>query len=113
MRLQNYLNESKKVTFVRFGGLSKVDQKKYGISSDFHKAPANKGIFAFIWPYIESFLFAWKVKYPPIEDVTNTDITKSVDMSRRDRKIFNKFYKENMKKFTYEGWIWTDRKSVV
>jgi hypothetical protein len=124
MRLRDYLlNESKKVKFVRFGGLSKVNQKKYGISSDFHKAPANKGIFAFIWPYIESFLFAWKVKYPPVEDDGNTSITKDVDMfkqakekydeiERENRKVFNKFYKENMKKFTYEGWVWTHFKDL-
>lgn len=109
MRLQNYINEAtrKKPTFVRFGGLSKVDQTKYGISQNFHKAPANKGVFAFIWPYIESFLFAWKMKtLTPPPEAKNWSTEQWKEYNKLERKQFNKFYKDNMKKFTYEGWIW-------
>jgi len=98
MRLQSYiLNESKGVTLVRFGGLSSVDQKKYGINKDspdsFHYPPENKGIYAFIWPYIEPFLFAWKIKYGGDSD--------------NWKEKYNKFRRDEMRKFQYDGYLWT------
>jgi len=100
MRLEQYLNESKSIIFVRYGGLSKIDQKKYGISQNFHKAPANKGIFAFTWPYIEDFLWAWKVPF------------KEGETEDEQNKRLKKFIKNNRKKFTYSGWIWTHFENV-
>lgn len=51
----------KKVKFARFGGLSSVKQKGYDASMPtFHSPPARKGIYAFIYPYIEMFLLSGK-----------------------------------------------------
>jgi hypothetical protein len=114
MRLQTYINEArKKPTFVRFGGLSKRNQKKYGISTivdGFHKSPVNKGIYAFIHPYIEPFLFAWKHKMPDMPDMKDTDKWTKEQWDEyyvKDKKSFDKFYRENKKVFKYEGLIWT------
>ena len=70
--------------FVRYGGLSavKYDAK---ISNEFHIPPEKKGIFAFIHPYIETFLWAWKVK----------------------DKDYGKYIRQNKKSFNYKGMIWT------
>jgi hypothetical protein len=114
MRLKQYINEAKKKpTFVRFGGLSKRNQKKYGVmNSDdgFHKAPVKKGIYAFIHPYIEPFLFAWKHKTLPYpsdwKDWEHDDI-RAEEYHKERVKSFKKFYKNNKKVFKYEGWIWT------
>ena len=117
MRLQTYiLNEArKKVTFVRFGGLSKTNQKKHGLNpynttdDGFHKAPVKKGIYAFIWPYIEDFLFAWKYNDKESLDPESYDKLTSQEQEQEDKKA-NKRWKawrsKNMKKFTYEGWLW-------
>jgi len=108
MRFQQYINEAKGVTFVRFGGLSPVNQKKYGISQNFHKAPANKGIYAFIWPYIETFLFAWKRKTIPLPpEAKEWKDAEWKEYSEQDKKDFDKFYRKEMKKFTYTGYVWT------
>jgi len=112
MRLQTYINEGrKKQSFVRFGGLSKVNQKKYGLvdSGGFHAAPVKKGIYAFIWPYIEPFLFAWKHKFDiPPNEVTNKWTDKQwIEYGKEEQKSFKKFYKDNKKKFQYEGLLWT------
>lgn len=51
--------KSNKILFMRFGGLSPVLQrgyKKTKNSPTFHSPPAAKGIYAFVWPYIEPFL---------------------------------------------------------
>lgn len=46
----------KPVKFMRFGGLSPVPQKGYNKTNTFHSPPARKGIYAFLWPYIDRFL---------------------------------------------------------
>ena len=65
----------KEFEFIRWGGLSPVNQKKrfvpdkilnnnktdLGISSTFHRPPCRKGIYAFIPGFIEIFLVAWKI----------------------------------------------------
>jgi hypothetical protein len=52
--------KDKKLTFVTYGGLSLTKQKGYkgGREEDstFHQPPSKKGIYAFVWPYIEKFL---------------------------------------------------------
>ena len=58
--------------FVRFGGLSQVNQKKINKlhrpdGRTYHQAPLNKGIYAFIYPYIENFLWAWRA-FPKTEE---------------------------------------------
>jgi hypothetical protein len=46
---------AKELTFVTYGGLSATKQHGFGKDS-FHAPPARKGIYAFVWPYIERFL---------------------------------------------------------
>ena len=46
---------AKDLEFVTYGGLSLTKQKGYG-GTTFHSPPASKGIYAFVWPYIERFL---------------------------------------------------------
>jgi hypothetical protein len=78
----------KQIKFVRFGGLSPVNHKKFYKQDSFHSPPCKKGIYAFIFPYIEDFLWAWKV---PGDGTTYT---------------FSKYRKENRREFTYEGKLW-------
>ena len=48
---------AKSLDFVTFGGLSLTKQKGYGKEDpSFHSPPARRGIYAFVWPYIEKFL---------------------------------------------------------
>lgn len=58
--------------FCRWGGLSPVKYKKHKydrgkeFSSQFHKPPCRYGIYAFPWPWIETFLVNWKIDYPDL-----------------------------------------------
>ena len=105
MRLQQYIvnekSKGKPITFVRFGGLSSTSQKKFYKKDTFHSPPAKKGIFAFIWPYVEDFLWVWKVKYIPNE----------TEAEWKKRK--NEYMKKNTKKFQYSGMIWTHFGDVI
>lgn len=48
---------AKALDFVTYGGLSLTKQKGFGKEDPtFHAPPARKGIYAFVWPYIERFL---------------------------------------------------------
>lgn len=84
-----------KVTFVRFGGLSSVPQKKERVNTDpFHYPPANRGIYAFPLQYIEPFLLG------------------GLFDSRRHIMVLDKnstLIKKNKKpkKFQYSGNIWS------
>lgn len=70
--------------FCRVGGLSPVKQTHYISNEDkgFHNPPVRKGTYAFIWPYIEPFLFMWN------EDKAREFLTKGI------------------RKFFYEGYLW-------
>ena len=51
--------KAKKLDFVTYGGLSLTKQKGYHGPSEletFHSPPARRGIYAFVWPYVETFL---------------------------------------------------------
>jgi hypothetical protein len=97
MKLKQYLTEQKgkPLTFVRFGGLSKVNQKMFYKDDTFHAPPAKKGIYAFIWPYIDNFLWGWKI--PDVPDETE-------EQWRKRKKAY---IKKHRKKFKYRGMIWT------
>lgn len=98
MKLKQYLIEKKgqgkPMTFLRFGGLSKVNYKSIFGKETFHSPPAKKGIYAFIWPYMESFLWVWKLKHKDGES--------EADWKKRK----NKYMKDNTKKFQYRGLLW-------
>jgi len=101
MRLQQFIGEDKKrskVHLIRYGGLSKVDysnvKSKRG-EEYFHTPPVNKGIYAFVWPYEEPFLWVWKIKQDP-------------NASEEDQqRKYIEYRRQNRKDFYYEGWIWT------
>jgi hypothetical protein len=53
--------KDKALQFVTYGGLSLTKQKGYDsekvrVADLFHAPPARKGIYAFVWPYVEKFL---------------------------------------------------------
>ena len=92
-----------KLMFARWGSMSpKRDKKKEkhfrgdsekGYNS-FHKPPENKGIYAFIWPYVEPFLAAWSDEYykkTGTKDEFGDDNKKMIPI----------------KKFQHHGKIWT------
>ena len=88
--------------FIRFGGLSKVDHRKAMKEDTFHSPPVRKGVYAFIYPYIEDFLWVWKLEY-----VRND---KHVTKKRKEHDfndVYKKEYKRLRKKFKYKGLIWT------
>ena len=75
----------KKLEYIRFGGLSPVNYKGFYNTDSFHSPPRKKGIYAFIYPYIEDFLWGWKIK---------------------GKETFKSYHLNNRKKFTYNGDIW-------
>ena len=89
-RLNQYLIEgSTAIKFIRFGNLSKTKFKMdiEAQFSYFHFPPKKKGIFAFIWPYIDDLLWAWQ--FPNLNS-----------------KEFKEKKKELRKEFMYSGDIW-------
>lgn len=53
------IRDTKDFIFVTYGGLSATKQHGFTTSGDdktFHQPPARKGIYAFVFPYIERFL---------------------------------------------------------
>lgn len=91
------MKANKKFMFARFGSLSrhfyemldKEGNKKY----TFHTPPVNRGIYAYIWPYIEPFLAAWN---PEVYKLTDTP------------DGFGGFKKKliPIKKFSHDGDLW-------
>jgi hypothetical protein len=83
----------KKLILARYGGLSPKKQHHY-VSNEkdmsFHTAPERKGIYAFLWPYIDLFLLSGTDKFI---------------YSSEKRKREQLPYK--YRKFTVEGDIWT------
>jgi hypothetical protein len=50
-------SSARKLKFVRYGGLSSVNQRGYDPNKDnFHAPPARRGIYSFVWPLMEPFL---------------------------------------------------------
>ena len=94
----------KPVKFVRWGGLSPVKQIGYDPAMPtYHSPPAKKGIYAFVWPYIELFL------------LTGNEVIKNNHKWQKTGKIIlypGSNYSEpevklqKPRKFTYEGDIW-------
>lgn len=82
--------------FARFGHMNpkrdKDKEKKF--SKGFHTPPENKGIYAFIWPYIELFLIGW-----------NDSLFKKT--GNKDEYGFDILKPKNIKKFQHHGEIWT------
>ena len=129
---KTYLNETKEIrgdlTFVRYGGLSPVKQKKErGEPENYHYPPANRGIYAFVWPYIELFLVGTGGKFDQrrqtwLRDKQGNRIENPQDWTEETEKIWDKYEKystaktndgkyyyiedKKRKKFKYNGEIW-------
>lgn len=90
---------SKNIQFARWGGLSSVTQKGYSPSMPgFHSPPARRGLYAFPWPYIETFLLGATVfKTHRMEwvkdDAGNRINDKHPDYSRLTKERAKKAYK--------------------
>lgn len=96
-----------KIKLVRFGGLSSVDYKNfYRGAESFHRPPARHGIYAFIYPYIEDFLWVWRLK--------NHGSEKRKELAEEEyRRWFNKQHRQMKRIFLYEGAIWCHHVDVV
>lgn len=136
MRLVDYLLEKteQKMTFVRIAsGLSPKKAKlgaEFGKTSDKypfaiartgHSPPARKGIYAFIWPYIDHFLWSWKIddqrssydwnykrlfkKYGHDDKIPEWELDKIKNVN--DKKAFDDYLRKHTMKFQYSGWLWT------
>lgn len=86
--------------FVRFGGLSKVDYKTILNSDSFHSPPVRYGIYAFVFPYIEDFLWCWKLH-------DNKKLSELDSDTNEYNRIFKEHYHRLRRKFTYNGFLWT------
>ena len=65
--IENKFNpfKAKSLQFVTYGGLSLNKQRGYDSRMDsFHKPPSKKGIYSFVWPYVEKFLLGGTYAYP-------------------------------------------------
>jgi hypothetical protein len=92
-----------KMTFARVGGLSSVNYKpSREKGSRYHCPPARKGIYAFIWPYIDPFLYAWKI---------SKIIEKRGDKPLPEKEYeaeYDRLYRAiGYRKFSYAGPLWT------
>jgi hypothetical protein len=97
----------KPIIFARVGGLSPVVQKGYkehraGKAGE-HAPPAPKGIYAFVYPYIETFiLFGYGLdKWRPGKRPNHKDDWMGPDVPREPTKKI-----AGLRKFKYEGPIW-------
>jgi hypothetical protein len=100
----------KRMTFVRIGGLSSVNYKKTQKNNrhtfEFaNRPPKKRGVYAFIFPYVESFYWKWKCKYNHVGEDEFGD-----ELWRMDKKDFHVM---GYRKFQYEGWLWCHFKSVL
>lgn len=98
------------IEFVRFGGLSKVNHKKarrLKKDESYHVAPVNKGIYAFIFPYIEGFLWTWKIDTSKLVKEMDADDLSLAEREVKHKKFFKSEYRRLRKKFKYKGYIWT------
>lgn len=92
-----------KIMFARWGGMNpkrdKEKEKKFTHSDEegnpiigFHHAPEHRGIYAFIWPYVEPFLAAWN--------------REMMIKAGKDEEGEEKLHFPPIKKFQHHGDIW-------
>lgn len=86
--------------FVRYGGLSSVRQRGYETqATGFHSPPARRGIYAFIWPYVERFLlngyemdpYKPNAKYEWVRDKNGNRIPSSERSTIKDKERDDKY----------------------
>lgn len=89
-----------KLLFVRWGGLSPVIQEGYNPSMPtFHCPPARRGIYAFPWPMIETFMLFDGGNFQPhrMEWVRDRAGNKVTDQHPELDKLYNR--RSNLKAF--------------
>lgn len=86
--------------FIRFGGLSKVNYKNIYKLDSFHSPPVKYGIYAFVFPYVEHFLWRWKL-------LDNKKLKALDDNIEEQTKLFKQYYRQMRRQFTYNGFLWT------
>lgn len=96
----------KEMEFVRLGGLSPVKHLRINKAeeADFHyPPPTKKGIYAFIYPYIDPFLYSWK-----LSNILKNKYGKEIYDSPEYNKLYNKLLRSiKFRRFNYEGYLWT------
>lgn len=95
--------DMKHIMFARYGGLSPKRNKKkeqWFFKEDdpirFHTPPVKKGMYAFIWPYIDLFLVGW--------DKNKQRKRKKVILNGYGDPLPNKM--EPIRKFEHHGELW-------
>jgi len=58
------IHHTKDFYFATYGGLSLTKQHGFNVAKTQHAPPAKKGIYAFVWPYIEKFLLGGEYADP-------------------------------------------------
>ena len=94
----------KLIRFARWGGLSSVKQNGYDpVMPTFHSPPRRRGIYAFIWPYIETFLLGG---YTENQHKWNKGLTVRID--EETSEVIQEPYGslKPPRIFDYEGDIW-------
>lgn len=128
---KKYIVETKEIkgnlTFLRYGGLSPVKQKgEKSPKETFHHPPANRGVYAFVWPWIEPFLIGTGEEFDSrrqefMRDKEGNRIESPQELTDENQKIWDKYEKygtvkvkgkryyirnKKPKKFQYKGNIW-------
>lgn len=105
--------------FIRYGGLSPVDYKNPEQTTrvvlsqgEYYNPPVRKGIYAFIAPYEDSFLWVWKIKdkseYELPENMPIEECIKHWDaMDAAHKRTISKYRRQLKRVFQYDGLIWT------
>lgn len=104
----------KPVKFARYGGLSSVRQKGYKVNAEsVHGPPARKGLYLFLWPYIDLFLLSNRdcsgvdTTYPKFEYVKDKNGNRITDKHPSFEKLSssNKNWLEPCKGDTTEKYV--------
>lgn len=112
-----HYKKHKKVRFARVGGLSSVKQKGYSPEmKSYHSPPARKGIYAFIYPYMDWFLLSGEcssigekhAKYEYVKDNKGNIVEFPLDEWKEEQdKAWKESDKLSTKKFSNK-WQWED-----
>lgn len=96
-----------KMIFARVGGLKAVKQKGYDSTMPtFHCPPARKGIYSFLWPYIETFLLTGNADGQSRNACVTTEYEDEHGEERYRCPRLTQLKRDGLKKYTYEGEIW-------
>lgn len=81
--------------FIRFGSLSATKYPRNPGGFPFHHPPRRRGIYAFIYPYADSYLWGWKFPKKEGEPEENC------------KKRWDEYYRSQKRIFRYTGMLWS------